>query len=65
MFQFLLFPKANKGLLRNRKKRVSLLLLLLQEFKKKKKKNNQKVIAFHFQKSKIAQRQLHIKSQQA
>lgn len=37
MFQFLLFPKANKGLLRNRKKRVSLLLLLLQEFKKKKK----------------------------
>lgn len=64
MFQFLLFPKANKGLLRNRKKRVSLLLLLLQEFKKKK-KNNQKVIAFHFQKSKIAQRQLHIKSQQA
>lgn len=38
MFQFLLFPKANKGLLRNRKKRVSLLLLLLQEFKKKKKK---------------------------
>lgn len=64
MFQFLLFPKANKGLLRNRKKRVSLLLLLLQEFKKKK-KNNQKVIAFHFQKSKIAQRQLPIKSQQA